>query len=246
MSSTREPEGVRFDSNVKGVLLDVDGTLIDSNDSHAHAYVEAFAEYGLKIAFDRVRRLVGMGSDKLLPALGIEPHSRVAKHAGRRKTEIFASTYLPQLKPFRGSRDLLMHLRHLGITLVVATSARANELHDLLRVAKIGDLIESAADSSDVEASKPDPDIVQSAIERSKLPRENLFMLGDTPYDVEAANRAGVPCVVLRCGGFWSDRDFGNAAAIFDDPADLLAHFDALRDPKRATITSAKRAPEPA
>lgn len=193
---------------IRGVLLDVDGTLLDSNDAHANAYLHAFAEEGLTIPFEKVRPCIGMGSDKLLPALGVEPHSSVGKRVQRRKGEIFETQFLADLRPFHGSRDLLMHMKHLGLMLTVATSARESELHDLLRVAKVGDLIDAKADASDANASKPDPDIVQSAIQRSKLSADALVMIGDTPYDIEAARRAGVSCIALRCGGWWSDDDF--------------------------------------
>ena len=214
--------------SIEGVLLDIDGTLLDSNDAHANSFAEALAEEGLQISFERVRPLVGMGSDKLLPALGVEPHSRVAKHVDRRKGEIFKTKYLPTLKPFHGARDLLLHMKRLGLMLTVATSAEETQLHDLLRVAKVGDLIDAKADASDAAASKPDPDIVQSAVQRSKLSASSLVMIGDTPYDVEAAKRAGVKCIALRCGGWWPDDAFVDAVAIFDDPAHVLAEFDQL------------------
>lgn len=139
-------------------------------------------------------------------------------------------------------------MKHLGLTLTVATSARASELHDLLRVAKVADLIDASADSSDVSASKPDPDIVQSAVERSKISADGLIMIGDTPYDVEAARRAGVKCIALRCGGWWSDADFAGATAIFDGPAHLLAELDGLFDAKgnlstRSTAAVPARSP---
>lgn len=209
----------------RGVLLDVDGTLLDSNDAHAHAFAEAFREASLDISFARVRPLIGMGADKLLPALGIEASTRVGAHVKERKKEIFTARYLASLRPFPGARDLLLHMRKVGLARVVATSAGADELRDLLRAGGVDDLIETESTSSDAAASKPDPDIVEAAIGRSRLDRTALVMLGDTPYDVEAALRAGVRIVALRCGG-WSDRDLANATAIYDDAADLLSRFD--------------------
>jgi HAD superfamily hydrolase (TIGR01509 family) len=209
----------------RGALLDIDGTLLDSNDAHASAYVEALASEHLEIAFERVRPLIGMGSDNLLPALGVQPDSPVAGRVDARKKAIFAEKYLPHLRPCRGARDLLLVMKSRGLSLTVATSARAEELHDLLRVAGIADLIERQTTSSDAESSKPDPEIVQAAVVQAGLPSRDLVMLGDTPYDVAAARRAGVVIVGLRCGG-WSDGDLRGAAAVYDDPADLIAAFD--------------------
>ena len=208
------------------MLLDVDGTLLDSNVAHTNAWLDALAENGFPQSFERVRPLIGMGADKVLPTLGIEKDSRAGKSVSRRVGEIFKEKYAGNLVPFRGTRDLLLHMKKLGLKLSVATSARSSELHELLHLAKIEDLIDTKSDSSDAGASKPDPDIIQSAVERAKLPPESLVMIGDTPYDVEAAHRAGVAAIVLRCGGWWSDSDFGADVEIFDDPAHLLAELD--------------------
>ncbi len=210
---------------VRGVLLDIDGTLLDSNDAHAHAYVEALAAEGIVVPFERIRPLIGMGLDKLLPAIGVDAHSRAAEHVGRSKKEIFSARYLPTLGPFHGARDLLLVLKKHGITLTVATSAGSDELSGLLRAARIDDLIDAKATSSDAGSSKPDPEIVEAAIARSGLPRDALVMLGDTPYDVEASVRAQVRIIALRAGGA-TDAALRGAAQIFDDPADLLAHYD--------------------
>lgn len=209
---------------VRGVLLDIDGTLLDSNEAHAAAFTDALAEERVYVAFSRVRPLIGMGADKLLPALGVDAKSKTGERIARRKKEIFRERYLPQIRPFRGARDLLAHMKKLEIARVVATSAGDDELHDLLHAAKIEDFIEHETSSSDAKASKPDPDIVEVAIAKSHLDRRELVMLGDTPYDVEAALRAGVRIVAFRCGRH-SDEDLAGAVEIYDDPADLLLQF---------------------
>lgn len=211
--------------SLKGVLLDVDGTLIDSNDAHAASFVEAFAAEGISVDFDRVRALIGMGGDKLFPVLGIEPRSKAGEKAARAKKEIFRERYLPELRAFPAARDLLDHMKRRGLELVVASSASTEELRGLLKQGSIEHLIDDQSSADDAEASKPDPDIILAAIARSTFEREDLVMLGDTPYDVEAATRAGVPIVALRCGG-WSDEDLKGAVEVYDGPQDLLAHFD--------------------
>ena len=206
-------------------VLDVDGTLIDSNDAHARAWVDVGREFGREIDFAHVRRLIGMGGDKVLPEVtGIEEESDEGQRIKERRGEIFRETYLPRLQPFPDARALLERLRDDGYTLVVATSASEEDMEPLLRQAGIHDLIEQKTSSGDAEESKPDPDIVQAALQSAHARPEEAIMLGDTPYDVEASGRAGVRCVALRCGG-WNDAELGGAVAVYDDPADLLANY---------------------
>jgi len=211
---------------LRGVLLDVDGTLVDSNDEHAQAFVDALAAGGIDVPFDQVRRLIGKGSDKLLvETAGLEEESAEGQAAGERKKELFKQNYLPRLKAFPGVRELLERMRADGLRLVVASSAKGDELEQLLKTAGADGLIEDVASSSEVEHSKPDPDIIEAALEKIGLPADEVVMLGDTPYDVEAARKAGVGVIALRCGG-WSDDDLSGAIAVYDDAADLLAHYD--------------------
>ncbi|HEY0019831.1 MAG TPA: HAD family hydrolase [Longimicrobium sp.] len=210
----------------KVALLDIDGTLIDSNDQHAQAWVDVGREFGIDIDYGHVRRLIGMGGDKVLPEVaGLEEDSPTGEKIKERRGEIFRETYLPTLKPFPQARELLQRLRDDGWMLVVATSASKDDMDGLLKQAGIKDLIEEKTSSSDAEESKPDPDIVQAALKTAGARPEQALMLGDTPYDVTASGRAGVRCVALRCGG-WGDADLGEAVAVYDDPADLLSRYD--------------------
>lgn len=212
-------------TTLRGVLLDVDGTLVDSNDAHAHAWVAALAEAGHAVAFERVRALIGKGGDKLLPEVsGIAKESAQGEAIGARRGAIFKERYLGQLRAFPQTRALIERMRAAGLRVAVASSAQEDELAALLAVAGVRDLIESATSSSDAKQSKPDPDIIQAALARLGLPPAATIMLGDTPYDIEAAARAGVPTIALRCGG-WANADLAGAHAIYQDPADLLAHF---------------------
>lgn len=212
---------------LQAVLLDIDGTLIDSNDAHARAWVASLAEHGYVVTFEQVRPLIGMGGDKLLPELtGLDPESGEAKRIGESRARAFAME-LPSLKPTRGARALLEKLRDIGLELVVATSAQASEVQELLRQAGVADLIEYSSSSDDAESSKPDPDIVLAALRKARRQAMHSVMIGDTPYDIESARRARVPAIALRCGGWWNDTQLADAVAIHDDPADLLDHFDA-------------------
>lgn len=210
----------------RAVLLDIDGTLIDSNDAHARAWTETGVELGYDIPFQKARPLIGMGGDKVLPRLtGLEEDSDEGRKVLDRRGEIFRSRHLETCRAFDGTRELLERMRDDGIKLVIATSASEDDLGPLLDRAGIADLIHAATHADDAEESKPAPDIVEAALEEAGFPAAECLMIGDTPYDVAAANRAGVRILAVRCGG-WGDDDLEGAAAVFADPADILAHYD--------------------
>ncbi|MCU0681805.1 MAG: HAD family hydrolase [Polyangiaceae bacterium] len=212
---------------LKVALLDIDGTLLDSNDAHALAWVDALAEFGHETGFERVRELIGKGGDKLLPEVtGLAKESPEGEAISKRRTAIFKAKYLPELRPFPGARALLEALRSRGLALVVATSAGADQVDGLLRAAGVRDLVDDETTSDDAARSKPDPDVVRAALAKSGRRPAEAVMIGDTPYDVEAATRAGVRSVALRCGG-WDDEALRGAAAVYDDPRDLLANLAA-------------------
>ena len=209
------------------VILDVDGTLVDSNDAHAHAWIEAFAVEGIAVPFDQVRRSVGMGGDKLMPAVsGIEESSPVGSRISRLRSEIFKARYLPLVQPFSGVGELARRLRDDGFVLVVASSAKKDELDPLLERAGIAELILNRTSSDEAENSKPEPDLVTAAVRKAGTSRDRTLMLGDTPYDIEAATRAGIGIVALECGG-WRRDELHGALAVFATPADLLAKYAA-------------------
>ena len=211
----------------RAVIFDVDGTLVDSNDAHAHAWVEAAAERGFSITFEEVRSLIGMGGDKVLPLLtGLSEEDPEGHELKEHRGEVFRERWLPKVKAFPGVRELALRLQEAGIKLVVASSASEEDLSELLERAGVADLVESSTSSDDAEESKPDPDIVQAALARCGCAPHEAVMVGDTPYDVEACQRAGVPIVGVRCGG-WSAEALAGAVAVYEDPADLLAHFEA-------------------
>ncbi len=210
----------------KAAILDVDGTLIDSNEAHAQAWVDVGRELGYPVQYVVVRTLIGMGGDRVTPRVtGLDSDSAEAARVRERRGEIFRERYLPRLAAFPRTRELLERMRADGLRLVVASSASPKDLQALLRQAGIHDLVDATSSAGDVDQSKPAPDAVQTALAAAGCAPAEAVMLGDTPYDVEAAQRAGVSVVALRCGG-WGDRDLEGAVAVFADPADLLAHYD--------------------
>lgn len=209
----------------EAVLFDVDGTLIDSNGAHAVAWATALREHGISTSATEIRRFIGMGTDKLLPSVAqIDPHTSLGRTVAKRKAAIF-DALLPTLGPTQGARPLVEYLRAHHVELVIATSAPDREMNVVLERAGVKDLFPKRTSKDDAANSKPDPDIVEAALKKSRVPRDMTVMVGDTPYDVEAAGRAGVAVIALRCGGYWSDRDFAGALDVFDDPAALLAHW---------------------
>jgi HAD superfamily hydrolase (TIGR01509 family) len=215
-----------MDPMLRAVLLDVDGTLVDSNDAHADAWVRAFAEHGVAVDRDHVRRCIGMGGDKLMPEVsGISEDSRQGAAIAARRGEIFQREFVPLLQPFRDAARLVTALEDRGLRVVAASSAKADELKPLLAIAGAERLIDAATSSDDAEQSKPDPDIVTAALGKADAAAGEALMIGDTPYDIEAAGRAGVAVIAFRCGG-WTDPDLHGAAAIYDGPWDLLARLD--------------------
>jgi HAD superfamily hydrolase (TIGR01509 family) len=211
---------------VRGVILDVDGTLVDSNDAHARAWVRAFEEGGHPVAFERVRPLIGKGGDKVIPELtGLDPEGSAGRLISSRRRDAFARDYLPLLDPQPGAHNLLVMLKARGIRAVVASSAERGELEPLLHVAGAEELVEHAVSKDEAGRSKPDADAVHAALERLGLPPSEVVMIGDTPYDIEAAARAGVPTIAFRCGGS-SAQELADAIAIYDDPQDLVNEFD--------------------
>ena len=214
---------------LRGCLLDVDGTLIDSNDAHARSWVDVFQDAGFEIGFDRVRPLIGMGGDKLVRSLtGLDVEEGRGKQLVERRWETFQRDYLPTLRAFPGAHELVSRLRSEGLRAVIATSAKAEELEGLLEQTGLTALIDRKTTSDDAERSKPDPDIVRAALGRGKLEAAEVVLLGDTPYDIEAAARAGVDTIAFRCGGWWTDAELAGAITIVDGPAQLARDFQAL------------------
>ena len=209
----------------KTLLFDVDGTLIDSNDAHAESWTQALKEHGVTVEVDQIRRMIGMGGDKILPAVAhVSEESDAGRDIADRKKQIF-SGMLPGLRATHGARALLEYLSERHIELIIATSADDREMNSILQQAGVDDLIPLRTTKDDAPASKPDPDIVHAALARSWARPEQVLLIGDTPYDVEAADRAGIGAIALRCGGHWPDSSLSGALKIFDDPQALLVHW---------------------
>jgi HAD superfamily hydrolase (TIGR01509 family) len=213
----------------QAVLFDVDGTLIDTVDFHAESWVRAFRHFGIETRFDEVRHQIGKGSDLLMPVFVPEDVlEKQGKAMEAFRADLFLREYVPRIRPFPGVRALFERCRAAGLKVVLASSGKEDEVERYKKIAGIADLIEDQTSSSEVERSKPYPDIFQAALAKcSPVTAEQAIAVGDTPYDVEASGRAGIRCIGVLCGGFREAelREAG-AVAIYRDPADLLARFD--------------------
>lgn len=213
----------------EAIIFDVDGTLIDSVDLHARAWVDAFHDYGHEVSFDAVRKQIGKGGDQLMPVfLSQEELDAKGKELEEHRGQVLKDRYLPQVTAFPDVRALFERLLADGKQIALASSAKEDELKTYEEVAEITGLVQVETSSDDAENSKPNPDIFEAAMERlGDVRPEDVVVVGDTPYDAEAAGKAELRTVGLLCGG-WSEEDLRRAGciAIYKDPADLLAHYD--------------------
>jgi HAD superfamily hydrolase (TIGR01509 family) len=211
---------------IEAVLLDVDGTLIDSNDAHARSWMDALLEEKLETSFGAVRGLIGMGGDHLIPALlGFSKETELGERLSKRRGEIFRAKYLTGIKPFPEVRAWIERMRRDNLTLVVATSAPEDDLKLLLKQTGLEDLLITYTTSDEAERSKPDPDIVTSALKKAGVSAHQAVMIGDTPYDLEAASKAGVPAIGFTSGG-WPAEKLSHAMAVYDGPAHILRDYE--------------------
>ena len=213
---------------IEAVIFDVDGTLIDSVDFHAESWARAFARHGHDVAFTALRSQIGKGGDQLMPEFLSEAELKsVGSSIEKERGSIFAADYLDRVKGFPGCADLFRALRKRGLRIALASSAKASELKAYKVIAGVDGLTDTETASDDASASKPHPDIFLAALDKLKLAPDRAVVVGDTPYDAEAARRAGIAMVGVLCGGFTaSDLRAGGAARIYRDPADLLVHID--------------------
>jgi HAD superfamily hydrolase (TIGR01509 family) len=213
---------------IRAVLFDVDGTLVDTNDLHVHAWHEAFRHFGVDLPLERIHEQVGKGGDNLIPAL-LPPElvERKRKAIEDYRSELFQHDYLPQAMPFPGVRPLFERLYADDIRIVLATSSKKAELEFHLSLIGCADLVLAATSKDDVEHSKPCPDIFAAALAKiAPIEPEQALVVGDSPWDVKAACKVGLRTIALRSGGFTDEALRGaGAAAIYGGAEDLLACY---------------------
>jgi HAD superfamily hydrolase (TIGR01509 family) len=213
--------------DIKAILFDVDGTLVDTNYLHAVTWWQAFLQAGYdEVPMARIHRAIGMGSDRLLDELLPADRDRESDQETLTAHLSLYATYWSRLRAFRGAADLLRACKDRGLRVVLASSASKRELGVMRRAIDADDAIDAATDSDDVEASKPAADLVQAALDRAGVRADQAIFVGDTVWDVEACKKAGVRCIALLCGGIGRDElEAAGAVEIYDSPADLLARY---------------------
>jgi HAD superfamily hydrolase (TIGR01549 family) len=213
-------------------VLDVDGTLVDTNYQQALAWYRAFRSLGEIYPVWRIHRLIGMGGDRLVAALGGEEvERRIGDEARDRWVEEF-DRLIDEIEPLPGARQLLEELRRRGHRLVLASSGKPQHVDRFLDLLQARDLAEAWTTSDDVDSTKPAPDLLRVALTKiGEPPDAPSVVVGDSVYDVEAAKNAGMPAVVVRSGGFGDDElRAAGALDVFDTPADLTAALDDVLD----------------
>ncbi len=214
---------------VKAVLFDVDGTLVDTVDLHARAWQETLRAFGHDVLFERVRAQIGKGGDQLMPVfLPQEEVERRGEEIDGYRKELFKRAYLPQARVFPMVRQLVERVRAAGQRVVLASSGTTEEIDRYQELAGITGLVDAVTTSDDAEQSKPHPDIFQAALAKvAPLGPEDAVVVGDTPYDAQAARKIGLQTVGVLCGGFpEADLRSAGCVAIYRDPEDLSLRYD--------------------
>jgi HAD superfamily hydrolase (TIGR01509 family) len=206
-------------------ILDVDGTLVDTNYHHVIAWYRAFAQHGIVLPLWLIHRHIGMGGDQVVAALAGDDVEREQGDDIRAAEKDLYFELINEVKPFDGARELIETLKDRGHTVVLASSAKAEEVDRYLDLLDARDLADGWTTSADVEATKPHPDLVVAAVE--KAGGGNAVMVGDTPWDCKSAGGAGVPTVCVLTGGFSEQelRDAG-AVSVFESIAELAERLD--------------------
>jgi len=211
------------------VIFDIDGTLTDSVDIHAMAWQEALRKFGHEIPYERIRRQIGKGGDQLLQTL--LSRSDLKEHGedlDQFRGELFKSKYMKHIRPLSMVPELFQRIREQGTKIVLASSAKRDEVEEYEKLLQVEDLVEHETSSDDAERSKPHPDIFVAAMKRlGNPPAQQVIAVGDTPYDAQATAAISVACIGVASGG-WRREELQSAGciAVYAGPAELLAEFD--------------------
>jgi len=209
----------------QAILFDLDGTLVDSNNFHVLAWAEAFHAAGHDFRLKQLHDQVGQGADNYVRALLPDVSDREAERLGDEHRRLYQQHYAQRVKPFPGAQALLRRCREQGLKVMLATSASKEELERNLDLLDIRDAVDGWTSADDVGCTKPCPDVFATAARKAGVRPEDALVVGDTPFDIAAASRAGLAAVAVRSGLF-SDESLAGAVAIYDGVADILACFE--------------------
>lgn len=222
---------------VKAVLFDIDGTLVDSNDLHAHAWQDAFRHFGKAPAYDAIRAQIGKGGDQLIPVFCTpEEIARFGEDLEAERGRIFRRRYRHGMRPFPRVRELFVRLRDGGVQRALASSSNADDVQFCIDLVGIADLLDATTSADDAARSKPCPDIFTATLQSlPNIEARDAVVVGDTPYDAIAARRAGLDTIAVLSGGFaGASLRAAGAIEVHRDIADLLVHFTTSRVGRRS------------
>ena len=214
--------------NLQGILFDIDGTLIDSNDIHAACWVEAFQHFGKAFDHDTVRQHIGKGGDLLVPdLLNAREMQKFGDEVREYRGEIFKKKYMKTIRPFPGVEGQLRNLHGMGIRLVFSSSANPDEVEYYAALIGVEDLLEGSTSTKDANISKPSPEIFEAGLQRLETDPTKTLVVGDTPYDILAAHRAALPVAAVLCGGF-PQAQLQKAEFLFADVEEFVRKIDTV------------------
>lgn len=207
-------------------ILDIDGTLVDTNYHHALAWYRAFRQHGIVLPIWRIHRHIGMGGDQLVQALTDEQTERQKGDDIRAAESALYMTMIDEVQPVSEARKLIVSLKDRGHTVLLASSAKRQEVEHYVRLLDAAGLADGWTSSADVERTKPQPDLVKTALEKSRGDGKAV-MVGDTPWDVKAARRAEVQTIAVLTGGFSKEElTKAGAIAVFESVSHLRSQLD--------------------
>ena len=212
-------------------IFDIDGTLVDSNELHVDSWDRAFRHFGKEFPRQKLEAQIGKGSDQYIPEF-LTPNEikRFGKELDDYRSELFKKEYLPRVRPFPKVRELFQRIRDDNKRITLASSGKKKDTEYYIDLLHVADLIDGYVSGDDADSSKPEPDIFAASLKKlGNISPADAVTVGDTRFDVEAAGKAGLKTIAVLCGGTSETvlREAG-AIAIYNDPADLLAHYDEL------------------
>ncbi len=221
---------------IEAVIFDIDGTLVDTVDFHAQSWERTFQHFGYQIPYEQIRLQIGKGSDKLMPVFfSLEELNQSdddrSPTLGERmrdyRRELYKREYHPRIEAFPQVRELFLRIKADSKQIALASSATKDDLATYKQILNVEDLVDAATTTNEVESSKPEPDVFFVTLDKLGVAPDRAIVVGDTPYDAEAASKANLRTIGVLSGGFWAEnlRQAG-CIAIYQDIADLLAHYD--------------------
>jgi phosphoglycolate phosphatase-like HAD superfamily hydrolase len=216
---------------IKAVIFDIDGTLIDSNAAHAESFARAFKKFGKDVSIEELKSLIGMGADDILEKhLSKDEIEEFGEDLKEYRKKVFLEEYLPEIKVFPKVRELFERLKSDEKQTALASSAGEDELKEYKKLLNLGDLVEKETNADDAEEAKPEPDIFLAAFDKLKnVEKKNVLIIGDTPYDAEAATKANLKINGVESGGWTREKlTETGCAEVYKDIAEIFENYDKI------------------